>query len=107
MLVSPADQALVRSMGKEFATFDCSTECLRLEKAVYGLRDAPRAWEVKLKRLLKGLNIRSSITDSRVYFQFLQDVQGNTKLHSILSRQLSSLQQHLPILALTTHVDDL
>eukprot|EP00971_Amphidinium_carterae_P093502 1850478-Amphidinium_carterae.1 len=48
MEVSAADAHLVR-LQTGFSTFNEMKECLLLIKPVYGLKDAPRAWERRLR----------------------------------------------------------
>jgi hypothetical protein len=40
---------------------------LRLRKALYGLRQAPRAWNVKLDSTLKGMGFRQSPHEAAIY----------------------------------------
>jgi hypothetical protein len=40
---------------------------LRLRKAVYGLRQAPRAWNAKLDSMLKGMGFRQSPHKAAIY----------------------------------------
>ena len=69
-----------------FEAFDASREVLNLMKPVYGLRDAPKAWRMRLDTALRGLGMRAVPTDAGLY-----------TLHRA---------QKL-ILLLTCHVDDL
>jgi hypothetical protein len=78
-------EALFRELpGLE--SFDANLEVLNLLKPVYGLRDAPKAWKVRLNQALEGLGIYAIPTDAGTYV-----------LHE--SGRLC--------LVLTTHVDDL
>jgi hypothetical protein len=40
---------------------------LKLSKALYGLRQAPRAWNVKLDKSLKKLNFKRCLSEQAVY----------------------------------------
>jgi hypothetical protein len=40
---------------------------LRLRKALYGLRQAPRAWNAKLDSTLKGMSFRQSPHEATIY----------------------------------------
>jgi len=40
---------------------------LKLSKALYGLRQVPRAWNVKLDKSLKKLNFRRCLSEQAVY----------------------------------------
>ena len=39
-----------------------------LQKAMYGLRDAPQVWQEEVRRILGGLGFKESITAPCVYF---------------------------------------
>ena len=86
LALNPEDIPLVQSQAG-FETFNPLTEVLNLKKAVYGLKDAPRAWELRLRQLLQGYGLRQSTADQRLYLQ--HDAQG-----------------HL-LIACSTHVDDI
>ena len=40
---------------------------LRLRKALYGLRQAPRAWNAKLDSTLKGMGFEQSLHEAAIY----------------------------------------
>ena len=40
---------------------------LRLQKALYGLRQAPRAWNAKLDSMLKGMDFEQSPHEAAIY----------------------------------------
>jgi hypothetical protein len=42
---------------------------LKLDKALYGLRQAPRAWNIKLDRTLKSLGFEKSPLEHAIYKQ--------------------------------------
>ena len=51
-----------------FSHFDPIKHELLMEKAIYGLKDAPRAWRITLHATLTELKARSLKTDNAVYF---------------------------------------
>eukprot|EP00971_Amphidinium_carterae_P351093 6491908-Amphidinium_carterae.1 len=79
------DIAIVR-MQPGFEDYNPLLETLRLRKAVYGLKDAPRAWELRLKQILAEYGLVTTVADSRLYY-----LRRNQQLQMICS----------------THVDDL
>ena len=50
-LTRPEDVALIRRIAG-FEDFDPNTEVLDMIKAIYGLKDAPRAWRMRLHQIL-------------------------------------------------------
>ena len=50
-LTRPEDVALIRRIAG-FENFDPNTEVLDMIKAIYGLKDAPRAWSMRLHQIL-------------------------------------------------------
>ena len=72
---------------KGFHDLNFSVEVLRLLKAVYGLRDAPRAWRLRLDMELRKLGGTPLPTDSSLYCFYSK------------SKELEAL--------ISTHVDDL
>ena len=69
------DVAFVPPKGSEqyiteldgYRDFNFSTEVLRLLKAAYGLRDAPRAWRIRLDTELRRLGGTVLLTDKSLY----------------------------------------
>jgi hypothetical protein len=59
-------EPLIREL-KGFETFNSTTECLNLLKPAYGLRDAPRAWKVRLDKALQVIGAKPLPTDASVY----------------------------------------
>jgi hypothetical protein len=51
----------------EFAIHDMEGKVLRLRKALYGLRQAPRAWNAKLDSTLKGVGFEQSPHEAAIY----------------------------------------
>jgi hypothetical protein len=72
---------------KGFQDIDFNVECLQLLRPAYGLKDAPRAWKMKLESELLKLDAKACPTDGSLYRFY--DKQG--KLLCVLA----------------THVDDL
>ena len=72
---------------KGYHNLNFATEVLRLKKAVYGLRDAPRAWRLRLDIELRKLGGIPLPTDSSLYCFYSK------------SKELEAL--------ISTHVDDL
>lgn len=83
--LSEQDVAVVRTVPG-FEGFDLSEEMVLMIKAVYGLKDAPRAWRKKLHQILVQFSMRELLADPQLY---VMHVAGK-----------------LPII-LSTHVDDL
>ena len=64
---------------------------MKIEKAVYGLVDAPRAWHTKLRKTLLELGLRQSVLDPCLYYYWGFTADGERELQGVL----------------TVHVDDL
>ena len=64
--VTPEDAILLRKIPG-FEGFDPATEVLSMIKAVYGLKDAPRAWRKKLHEVLTSCGLYPTISDPQVY----------------------------------------
>ena len=64
--VSHADAQILRKIPG-YASFDPSKEVLLMKKAVYGLKDAPRAWRKKLHGLLASFGLASLYADPQLY----------------------------------------
>lgn len=50
-----------------YSDFDPSIECLSLEKAVHGFKDAPRAWRLRLHQILASAKLTQSHADAELY----------------------------------------
>ena len=72
----------------DMATFDFVTEVLKLCKAVYGLRDAPRAWRIRLDIELKRLGGHALPTDKALYCFY----DNNGKLDAVISAHVDDLK---------------
>ena len=64
--VSQAD-AIILCKIDGYATFNPATEVLLMKKAVYGLKDASRAWRKKLHGLLASFGLASLYADPQLY----------------------------------------
>ena len=69
-----------------FEDFDGATEVLRMLRAGFGLKDAPRAWAKVLKKVLETFGLVACKLDPQVYVKFVSGIL---------------------VLILSTHVDDL
>eukprot|EP00971_Amphidinium_carterae_P247695 4918426-Amphidinium_carterae.2 len=85
----------------------CSSIAVRLDllKPVYGLKDAPRAWELRLKQLLSEGGLKPSMTDPRLYMLCAHDISEADRAK--LKHQLELGPPSQLVLACTTHVDDI
>ena len=94
-------------------SYNPDRDVLRMKKAVYGLKDAPRAWRIKLDLVLRSTGGRPLHTDSSLYVWFeherlvcvasthVDDIKGaGVKLHvarilAVLTAQFGTLKmQH-------------
>eukprot|EP00971_Amphidinium_carterae_P005715 113295-Amphidinium_carterae.1 len=104
--VSLGDANLVRKQSG-FENFNERTECLNLLKPVYGLRDAPRAWERRLRKILtEEASMRSCSLEPRLYYMHVRDI-TEPDLRKRMEARLRPNGISLPILVVSTHVDDL
>jgi hypothetical protein len=67
--LSASDVEFVRKQ-KGFEDFDPARECIDMLKAVYGLKDAPRAWRKKLHEVLLEYGLTPLIADEELYIKF-------------------------------------
>ena len=74
----------------EFKDFGPATETLSMVKPIYGLKDAPRAWQRKPNSILISFGMKQLLADEQV---------------SVLFETFAKKHKHLCILS--THVDDL
>eukprot|EP00971_Amphidinium_carterae_P227040 4503531-Amphidinium_carterae.2 len=77
----------------------------QIRSPVCGLKDAPRAWELRLRQLLTEGGLRPSMTDPRLYMLDIQDLPEHEK--SSVSQVLKAGPPSGLVLACTTHVDDI
>ena len=68
--------------------YNFSTEALKLLKAVYGLRDAPRAWRIRLDRELRKLGGQALPTDKSLYCFY----DAHKRLEAIISAHVDDLK---------------
>lgn len=73
---------------KGMQSYDSSTEVFRMVKAIYGLKDAPRAWKLKLEKTLLAAGGRAGHTDKNLWTW--HDEKG--KLTMILSSHVDDLK---------------
>ena len=67
-LTRPEDVALIRRL-EGFADFDPHTEVLDMIKAIYGLKDAPRAWRMRLHQILVEACLKQLRHERELYVQ--------------------------------------
>ena len=108
--LTPEDALLLRKIPG-FEGFDPNTEVLTMIKAIYGLKDAPRAWRKKLHEVLTSCGMYPTISDPQVYLaheavsrKALTDVPKDTLAKVGLSE--GTRRRKLKMI-LSTHVDDL
>ena len=65
-LKSPEDIALFRTLPG-WSDFDPKTEVISLLKPVYGLKDAPRAWRLRLHEVLREYSLNSLLAEPEIY----------------------------------------
>ena len=56
-----------------FETDDREAYVCRLKKALYGIKQAPRAWYGRIDGFLKSLGFNKSNTDSKLYYKVEND----------------------------------
>eukprot|EP00975_Prorocentrum_lima_P031205 6551208-Prorocentrum_lima.AAC.1 len=54
------------------ADYDNTREILDLLKAMWGLKDAPRAFDMRLSRSLKEIGYHQGVTDPQIWRKFSQ-----------------------------------
>ena len=82
----PGTAELIRSLPG-MSDYDGASECLSLCKPGFGLKDAPRLWNLALNQVLSKADLQAANTDKQLYFK--HNKQGKL------------------ILLLSIHVDDL
>ena len=86
----PAGGAQILRLIDGYKDFNPSVECLDMLRLGFGLKDAPRAWDLKLKLGLEACGAKPTKADGRVYVMHVE--------------RRSGLEL---VLMLSTHVDDL
>jgi hypothetical protein len=61
-----------------FEVDDRKSHVCRLKKALYGLRQAPRAWYGRIDSFLTSLGSTKSKADSNLYFKIMDNEPNNT-----------------------------
>eukprot|EP00971_Amphidinium_carterae_P131791 2610307-Amphidinium_carterae.1 len=102
--VAPYDLDLIRAQPG-FEDFSCHQEVLDLLKPVYGLRDAPRCWQLKLQGLMQRCGLQQSLCDSQLYVLRLGALSGSRYSHA--SQALKTQNPLAVVIANTVHVDDI
>ncbi|CAK0808244.1 unnamed protein product, partial [Prorocentrum cordatum] len=87
----PDDIKLLRETPG-YEDFNPSTEVIQMVKAVYGLKDAPRAWRKKLHLILESFGLEALYADPQLYV--LHDT--SVKLNMILSAHVDDLKGGAP-----------
>ena len=93
----PATDAWLLRQLPGMEDYDNNVEILDLVKAMWGLKDAPRAFGMRLKVTLKGCGYVQGIMDPQVWCKF------KPKVPIVFSEAV--LGEHL-LSMLTTHIDD-
>ena len=70
-----------------YKNFSWETETLKMVKAIYGLKDAPRAWRKKLHESLLALGLHALLSDSALY-----TLKSNGELQLLLSAHVDDLK---------------
>ena len=105
-LTKPEDIALLRQLPG-FSDFDPAYEVLQMTKAIYGLKDAPRAWRKRLHQILVEAGMRQLKSEMELYV-CNEALKGQPTTADNRSAPRGCLPvQGRPELAITAHVDDL
>ena len=90
--LAPEDVTMLRTIPG-FEDFDPKTEVLDMLKAIYGLKDAPRAWRKKLHLVLLEFGCQPIYTDQERYVLHVASSQkGKGTLQCILSAHVDDLK---------------
>ena len=85
LILPPGADELIRALPG-FSNYDSERECLELLKPGFGLKDAPRLWNIALQKVLAKIGLRCTCTDAQL---FVKHVDGKL------------------VLLISVHVDDL
>ena len=94
----PAKDAWLLRQLPGMEDYDNNFEILDLIKAIWGLKDAPRAFGMRLKVTLRECGYVQGIMDPQVWRKFKSEAPG-VYSESVLGEHLLSM--------LTTHIDDI
>ena len=86
--VTAEDAELIRKLPG-FETFNHFTEVLMMLKAIYGLKDAPRAWRLRLHEVLSEWNLVQLSAEPEIYVNHAP-VQEQNGLEAVLPSSLGS-----------------
>ena len=102
--VTAEDAELIRKLPG-FEDFDYKTEVLKMLKAIYGLKDAPRAWRKRLHEVLCGWNMSQLQAEPEIYVvhRAIKDAMKST------TTDMDIVPNRFPKLTaiISAHVDDL
>ena len=90
-----------------FKDFDPATETLSMVKPIYGLKDAPRAWQQKLNSILLSFGMKQLLADEQVFVLFETFVK-KPRLLCILSTHANDLKggaEKTIAMALLAHIE--
>ena len=93
-----ADAWLLRQLPG-MADFDINTEILDLIKAMWGLKDAPRAFTMRLSATLRAAGYAQGVMDPQVWRKFYTPKKEVNQDEAVLGALLISM--------ITTHIDDI
>ena len=118
------DVALIRQLPG-YTDFNPRTETFQMLKAVYGLKDAPRAWRRRLHQVLTEFRLTPLIAEAELYIRHLTNGlpsgagKSGTRLADLHHREDAAKEEREPSIKfeplrspkldciISTHVDDL
>ena len=66
MLIPPGSEELLRTLPG-FEDFSAQSECLRMKKPGFGLKDAPRLWGLALRKVLTKIGLTAVQVDTQLF----------------------------------------
>jgi len=105
----PAGTVRLARTFKELSDYDPVIHCLEMVRPGFGLKDAPRLWNMRVKQLMDKLKMTATVSDAQLFCSWCESrLRVPQSLENGTEKELATNQEALNNLqmAVSTHVDD-